>query len=486
MALIDTPGFDLAVVAVMKNESAYIEEWLCHHLAVGVQHFFLYDNGSEDDIVTLLRGYIDRGIVTLISFPMRGLQRDAYNHALRLFGPACGWLAYIDIDEFLVPIADEDVPTILSRFPAADQVLVSRREFCFSGHRTPPAGLVTESYTLASEDVPRVGRADTLAKSIIRPRGVWRMGVHSADTVSGATVNSAGQATPEGRPAIAHPSFENIQINHYYTKSWAEFQAKLSRTNTSTHSFQLPEVPFDIPGVPDHAIDRWIPRTKAILDEMRTLSPRPYRYGSHLALKGFPRADQFSVQAAGVVSNELAGLDRPRKQRAFDSLPMPGVRGALARADEHGWQPAPGRFLGSVHARHQIAWLGGEVAWSMGEGRLPLVEAGSLSADAAGGPWTIRAAGNGVRLRIPEGGHALRSHALLLALTLPSAARVDLAAVMPGVGLEPATGFDVAEAGTYLGFIALDAHARSIGGVSLDVSGVDGLRLFDLALVTYG
>jgi hypothetical protein len=187
-----------------------------------------------------------------------------------------------------------------------------------------------------------------------------------------------------------------------------------------------------------------------------------------------------------VVSNELAGLDRPRKQRAFDSLPMPGVRGALARADEHGWQPAPGRFLGSVHAQHQVAWLGGEVAWSMSEGRLPLADAGTLVADAPGGPWTVRASDAGIRLRIGEGGHALRSHALLLALTLPAAARVDIATAVPGAGLEQATGFDVAEAGTYLGFIALDAHARTVGGVVLDVTGVDSLRLFDLALVTYG
>ena len=98
-ALVDTPGLELAVVAVMKNESIYIEEWLCHHVAVGVQHFFLYDNGSTDGIEGLLEGYLNRGLVTFVRFPMRGLQRDAYNHALRFFGLATEWLAYVDIDE---------------------------------------------------------------------------------------------------------------------------------------------------------------------------------------------------------------------------------------------------------------------------------------------------------------------------------------------------------------------------------------------------
>lgn len=490
VALPETPGFDLAVVAVLKNEASYIEEWLCHHMAAGVQHFFLYDNGSEDGIAEILRGYINHGLVTLVAFPMRGLQRDAYNHALRFYGSACEWLAYIDIDEFLVPVGDEDVPTILRRFPDAEQVLVARREFCFSGHRTRPDGLVTESYTLRSDDVPRVGRAEILAKSIIRPRGVWRMGVHSADTVNGRTVNAAGEPSPEGRPAIANPTYENIQMNHYYTKSWAEFSAKLSRANTSTHSFQLPEVPFDIPGEPDGVIDRWVPRTKALLAEMRTLSPRPYRYGSRLALPAFPRSDQFSVQAAGVVSNEIAGLERPRKQRSFDSMPMPGVRGALARAEDHGYEAAPGRLLGSIHATHQVKWLGGEVAWALPDGEPPLtVEGGTLRRDRPDGPWGVDAGspeGAEMRLFIGTGGHPLRSHALLLALAFAGPASVSFSVQGHEGAWERATGFDVSQAGTYLGFIALDNKARTIHGVRVQVGGVAGLELFDLALVTYG
>jgi hypothetical protein len=486
-ALVETPGFELAIAAIMKDESVYIEEWLCHHLAVGVQHFFLYDNGSTDGIEHLLEGYLNRGIVTFVRFPMRGLQRDAYNHALRFFGGSAEWLAYIDIDEFLVPAADGSVREVLRHFPDASQVLVSRKEFCYSGHRTRPEALVTEAYTLASRDVPRVGRADILAKAIVRPRRIWRMGVHSADTVDGATVNTAGEASPEGRPAIANPTFEALQINHYYTKSWEEFSVKLARANTSTHAFRLPEVPFDIPGEPDHAVDRWVPRTKALIDEMRTLSPRPYRYGSHLALPDFPRSDQFRVQAASLITNEMAGLDRPRKQREFDPLPMPGIRGAVARAEDHGYVAAPGRLLGSIHTEHQVRWLEGEIVWSLvGSTAPPAIEGGSLAREDGASGWHGTVVADDASITIDASGRPLRQHAVLIAIGTPAATQVRLLTRNGDGAWEEAVTVALPRDGTYLGFIALDDRPRTVDDVRLTVSGVASFELLDLALVSYG
>jgi Glycosyltransferase family 92 len=485
-ALVEGSRFELAVVGVLKNEASYIEEWICHHLAVGVQHFFLYDNGSTDDIHGVLEGYLNRGIVTLGHFPMRGLQRDAYNHALRFFGGACRWLAYIDVDEFLVPAGDEDVPTILRRFPDASQVLVSRKEFCFSGHRSRPPGLVTEAYTLASRDVPRIGRADILAKTIVRPDRVWRMGVHSADTVDRATVNAAGEPSPEGRPAIANPTFANLQINHYYTKSGEEFSAKLARVNTSTHAYRLPEVPFDIPGEPDRAVERWVPRTKALLDRMGQLSPRPFRYGSHLALSDFPRSDQLGAQAASMISNEIAGLAEPRKQRAFDSLPQAGLRGAVARAEDHGYEARAGRLSGSIHVAHQIAWMEGDVAWSLWEDDQPTVDGATLDRQDAPAGWRMDVVGPDARLVIEPTRSSLRQHALLFAIRVASPARLVTSLQETGSRWEDGPVVALPGEGTYLGFIALDDQPHALDGLRLAVPGAQSFEILDLVLVAFG
>jgi hypothetical protein len=492
-ALLELPRFRLSAVAILKNEAAYLEEWLCHHMAVGVEHFFLYDNGSTDDYHALITPYVNHGIVTTVFFPMRGGQRDAYNHALRCFGGTSAWMAFVDIDEFLVPVADEPVPDILARGPEAEQVLVCRREFCFGGHRERPNGLLTEEYRLVSENVPRLGmyqahgtaRSSILAKAIVRPSGVHRVGVHAVTTVSGRTVDTAGRPAPEGRPPD-DPTYDHLLINHYYTKSWAEFQVKLARTNTSTHSFQLPAVPFDIPGEPDLTVQRWVPRTKALIEEMRMLAPAPYRYGSRLRVPGFPISDQFPVLAITMLSNEVAGIERPRKQREFNSLPVPGVRGALAGADSHGYVCAPGKLRDSVHAAQALGWLGAEIAWDLvASGTGDEAEDASLTRTPAGA-WQLALGDPPGGIVMPEAGPALRCHALLCALRVPGAASLTLDVDEGDGAWQPTLSVPIPEAGSYLGFFAADKRPRTLGRVRVRLAGVGSAEIYDLALLTFG
>jgi len=92
----------IAGIAIVKNESLYIEEWLLYHLSIGIDHFFIYDNFSEDDLSVLLRPYIQGGVVTLINWPVSRGQDDAYFHAFRSLAKSFDWAACFDVDEFYV------------------------------------------------------------------------------------------------------------------------------------------------------------------------------------------------------------------------------------------------------------------------------------------------------------------------------------------------------------------------------------------------
>lgn len=39
---LDRDAVDLSIVAIIKNEGQYIEEWVRYHIVVGVQKFYLY------------------------------------------------------------------------------------------------------------------------------------------------------------------------------------------------------------------------------------------------------------------------------------------------------------------------------------------------------------------------------------------------------------------------------------------------------------
>ncbi|MDE5835564.1 MAG: glycosyltransferase family 2 protein, partial [Paramuribaculum sp.] len=51
------PEYYLAVCAIAKNEGPYFKEWIDWHLSMGVEKFYIYDNGSDDNTAEVLKPY---------------------------------------------------------------------------------------------------------------------------------------------------------------------------------------------------------------------------------------------------------------------------------------------------------------------------------------------------------------------------------------------------------------------------------------------
>ena len=135
----------LSVGAIFRDEADYLQEWIEFHRLVGVERFFLYDNGSVDDWRTVLAPYTREGIVEVHDWP-QGLQYDAYNDCLRQHGPESRWIAFIDIDEFLFSPTGTPLPEMLTRYERWPGVGVHWCVYGGSGHLQKPDGLVIESY----------------------------------------------------------------------------------------------------------------------------------------------------------------------------------------------------------------------------------------------------------------------------------------------------------------------------------------------------
>ena len=113
----------IAIVSHIKNEESYIAEWVLYHLAVGIRHFIIYENGSTDRTVEILRTILPAEKLTLIPwvFGLRDVRSGdlinsqvvAFSHAILNFGQAFRWMAFIDVDEFLLPTSGTTVEEAL-------------------------------------------------------------------------------------------------------------------------------------------------------------------------------------------------------------------------------------------------------------------------------------------------------------------------------------------------------------------------------------
>lgn len=91
----------LSVLAQFKNETMNLKVWLDHYLWQGVSHFYLIDNGSTDNPMSILKEYIDRGVVSYYYRPAKASQVKNYRQIFaKHIWSKTYWLAVIDLDEF--------------------------------------------------------------------------------------------------------------------------------------------------------------------------------------------------------------------------------------------------------------------------------------------------------------------------------------------------------------------------------------------------
>jgi hypothetical protein len=129
--------YELGVLTLFRDEANYLKEWIEYHRMVGVDHFLLYNDRSSDDWEKVLEPYIKTGLVEVIPwhkdadtplFPT--WQVMAYQDGLRRSKGNTKWLAFIDVDEFILPKKNRTVLECLHQYyPSASGVFACWRNY---------------------------------------------------------------------------------------------------------------------------------------------------------------------------------------------------------------------------------------------------------------------------------------------------------------------------------------------------------------------
>jgi hypothetical protein len=232
----------VAIMACVKNEERYIAEWLRFHKAIGVRHFFLYDDQSTDATLAVVAKTLPAEEFTIIPWSMRmrdpgsdqmlNGQAMAFAHAILNFGAEFERMAFIDVDEFLLPKTGTTLQEALAASNGFPNISLPWHMFGHGGHEAMPDQPVTMAYTKRVGDPTKRHVHASNFKCIVDPCEITQISVHHFETRSfgDRTSNDAGTVSDRrGRKEPGFYSAAHIQLNHYYSKSREEFQRKIDR-----------------------------------------------------------------------------------------------------------------------------------------------------------------------------------------------------------------------------------------------------------------
>ena len=284
----------LAIFSLFQHEAPYLREWIEYHKLLGVEHFYLYNNLSNDNYLQVLEPYIVKGEVTLVQWPYKDpegaspyfwceMQKRAYENALERARGRYRWMAFIDTDEFLVPIKHDSLTEFLSEYEPYGGVVVNWMMYGTSYvEKIEPGELMIDKLVMRSH--ANIKENENV-KSIVKPHRVkWWPCPHWCEYKSGFySVDPRHVRAKPGQYNSARP-VDIIRINHYWFRDSGFFwNVKVPRWQKT--AWQITEEGFRTReeyhnAVYDPTIRKYVPRLKKRMEKQEPVQKveKEYRF----------------------------------------------------------------------------------------------------------------------------------------------------------------------------------------------------------------
>lgn len=244
----------LAIAAIVKDEIDSLAEWIAFHRVIGADYFLIADNGSQDgtrEYLESLSGDDWLQTIDVATPPDRAPQLVAYRELAALCPEEVDLIAFIDADEYILPVPAKGEEThdprsrmhrwLEARFGDDELGAVALNWCCFgsSGHRFRKEGLVIERFQARAK---RGFGPNHHYKSIVRRSALERMqNPHHPALKYGVIRNAKGQPfeyrlSREGvlrRGLSEEIVWDEVRLNHYLVKSVEEFVLKKARRGSA-------------------------------------------------------------------------------------------------------------------------------------------------------------------------------------------------------------------------------------------------------------
>lgn len=234
--------YKVCICGIFKNGGPFLKEWIEFHEMIGIEHFYLYNNESEDNYKDVLQPYIDRGLVTLIDWPYDQGQIKAYKNFYETYRNETQWVSFLDIDEFFCPRYDSSLINWLKKNDKYPVILVYWKMFGSSGKLKHDINqLVIEQYVVSWDYLYHTGKCLVNTDYDINS---FNATTHHQARVKfplfgGLLYFTVGPANQLGwfvynnwhLSRFYNESRTPIQINHYWSKAWDVYDKKRKMTD---------------------------------------------------------------------------------------------------------------------------------------------------------------------------------------------------------------------------------------------------------------
>ncbi|PCJ04973.1 MAG: glycosyl transferase family 2 [Rhodobacteraceae bacterium] len=281
----------LAIVT-LRNEAAFLLEWLAHHRSVGFTDFLVFSNNCQDGTDAMLDHLQAAGQLTHVRndgpYDKRGIQftalKSADKHPLV---QQADWILALDIDEFVnIHAGDGTLPSLLQALPQADAVTLTWRLFGNNDQLRYLDHPVTSRFTRCAPEIIQWPWRATMFKTLYRNNGTYqKTGIHRPRHADPSRLKDFRWFDCEGHELgpefktkrlfsdYGRPNFNLAQMNHYALGAMESYVLKADRGRVNHSDLPLGLdywVERNFNTDTDTSISRYAQKTAACLEQLKS------------------------------------------------------------------------------------------------------------------------------------------------------------------------------------------------------------------------
>jgi len=239
----------LSLCAIIKDERN-LEEFIIYNWILGIEHFYIYDNESSIPIKDRLNKSFYQNMCTIIDFPGKCRQIEAYNNFLNTYKNDTEWVIIVDGDEYICPKNHFSLRDFLDEYSDAHAIGINWVMFGTSFHEKKQDGYLVDKYRYYESP------QNQHIKTICKPLYTKSICIHNVELYNPSKYIDPKKNIIKG-PFNNNFTTDIIQINHYCGKSVEELHDKYNRENAD--SYKRVEVSENPHSKCNNFIDNYLP-----------------------------------------------------------------------------------------------------------------------------------------------------------------------------------------------------------------------------------